>query len=300
MDEQAAMRQTPSQDVAPLEAAASDLAAAPAPVPRERRVPGQVGEPVVWALRLGLFIAVMVAWQLLTDLKIVSVFYISAPLRIASQFSEWVADGTIADNATTTLAEALLGWIIGSVLGCLAGFALGRWQLVQRVLEPFILSLTAIPRLALAPLFIIWFGLGIESKVALIVTVVFFVLLINTYAGTKSIDADLQLLSRALGSSRWQLTRFVEIPTCLPWIFAGLRLALAYSVAGAIVGEFVASERGLGNLIQRRGSLLDVTGQFAALVTLLIMVWVIDVIMTMVEKRLFRWRPGGQMHATGS
>jgi NitT/TauT family transport system permease protein len=287
MDEQAA--------AGPL--AASDETPAKPTSGQRRRVQGRTSEPVVWALRAALFIGTMIAWQLLTDWRIVSPFYISSPLRVGRQFFEWVADGTIADNATTTLTEAILGWIIGSVLGCLAGFTLGRWNLLQRVLEPFILSLTAIPRLAMAPLFIIWFGLGIESKVALIVTVVFFVLLINTYAGTKSIDADLQLLSRALGSSRWQITRYIEVPTCLPWIFAGLRLALAYSVAGAIVGEFVASERGLGNLIQRRGSLLDVSGQFAALVTLLIMVWIIDIVMTLVERRLFRWRPSGAMHA---
>jgi NitT/TauT family transport system permease protein len=252
---------------------------------------------LVVGLRVGLLLALLAIWQILSGLKIVNPFYISSPLAIASQFVAWVADGTIADNAGVTLTEALVGWVLGSVLGCLAGFALGRSALAQRVLEPYVVVLNAVPRLALAPLFIIWFGLGIESKIALIVTVVFFVLLINTYAGTQSVDADLQLLARALGSSRWQLTRYIEVPSCLPWIFAGLRLALAYGVAGAVVGEFVASERGLGNLIERRGGLLDVTGQFAALVVLLAMVWLVDLVMSAVERRLFRWRPGGSLQS---
>ncbi len=281
-----------------VEAVAAGLAAAGAgdDAPT-RRSSHQPSDATVMGLRIGLLVVILAAWQGLTAIGAIKAFYISSPLAIAQQFVEWVGDGTIADNAGVTLTEALAGWALGSVLGIVAGLALGRSRLAQRVLEPYIVMLNAIPRLALAPLFIIWFGLGIESKIALIVTVVFFVLLINTYAGAKSVDADLQVLSRALGSSRWQITRYIELPSCLPWIFAGLRLALAYGVAGAIVGEFVASERGLGNLIERRGGLLDVTGQFAALVVLLAMVWIVDVLMSMVERRLFRWRPGESMQS---
>jgi NitT/TauT family transport system permease protein len=249
----------------------------------------------LWALRIGAVVALLVLWEFLSRNRIVDPFFISSPSAIGAKFFRWLRNGTIADNLTVTLFETIFGWVVGSVAGAAAGFALARADLVHRVLEPFIDVINAVPRLALAPLFIVWFGIGVTSKVALVVSIVFFVLLVNTYAGATSVDRDFRLMARVMRASPWQITFYIVIPFCIPYVFAGLRLGLAYSASGAIVGEFVASESGLGSLLAREAGLLDMTGQLAALLALLIMVAVINFGMASLERRLLRWRPGSEL-----
>ena len=224
------------------------------------------------------------------SLGVLDPFFVSRPTDIARRVATWVAGGTLWPHLATTLEESLLGLLIGSALGISLGFWLGRSPLLARVLDPYIKMLNAVPRVVLAPLFLLWFGLGIWSKVALAVTLVFFVMFFNTYQGVR--DADRVLIDnvRMLGATERQLVRHVLVPSALTWIFSSLQTSLGFAMVGAVVGEYLGSTRGLGYVISQAEGTFDTTGVFAGMTVLAVVVVIVSAFVTRLERWLLRWK----------
>src|SRR5262249_51579808 len=210
--------------------------------------------------------------------------------HIAIRIFEWISSGSLWRHLLVTLEESLLGLLVGAALGIGLGFALARAPLAARVLDPYIKMLNAVPRVVLAPLFLLWFGLGIWSKVALAVTLVFFVMFFNTYQGVR--DASRVVIDnvRMLGASERQLTRHVLIPSALTWIFSSLQTSLGFAMVGAVVGEYLGAARGLGYVIAQAEGTFDTTGSFAGMTVLGSVVVIVSAGVTRLEKWLLRWK----------
>ncbi len=245
---------------------------------------------VVFAWQVSLALAIAAAWQLLVGLRVIDPFFVSRPSDIALRVGSWVATGMLWRHLAVTLEEALLGLLVGAALGIAAGFVLGRSPFVARVLDPFVTMLNAVPRVVLAPLFLLWFGLGIWSKVALAVTLVFFVMFFNTYRGVRDVDRTLVDNARMLGASERQLVRHVLVPSALTWIFSSLHTSLGFAMVGAVVGEYLGAARGLGYVISQAEGTFDTTGVFAGMVVLGVVVVVVGVGVSRLERRLLRWK----------
>jgi NitT/TauT family transport system permease protein len=255
-----------------------------------------VGKPAtarrryVFELQILLGLVLLGLWQWLATVKLLDPFFVSRPSAILTRIATWISAGTLWRHLATTLEEALLGLIIGSALGIALGFVFARSPLVAAVCDPYIKMLNAIPRVVVAPLFLLWFGLGIWSKVALSVTLVFFVMFFNTYQGVR--DASRVLIDnvRMLGASERQLMRHVLVPSALTWIFSSLQTSLGFAMVGAVVGEYLGATRGLGYVISQAEGTFDTTGVFAGMTVLAIVVVVISHGVTRLERWLFRWK----------
>jgi NitT/TauT family transport system permease protein len=246
------------------------------------------GDILAWRVLVG--VAWLALWQTLVSLKILDPFFVSRPTDIARRVTAWVVGGTLWRHLATTLEESLLGLIIGSAMGIALGFALGRSPVAARIFDPYITMLNAVPRVVLAPLFLLWFGLGIWSKVALAVTLVFFVMFYNTYQGVR--DADRVVIDnvRMLGATERQLVRHVLIPSALTWIFSSLQTSLGFAMVGAVVGEYLGSTRGLGYVISQAEGTFDTTGVFAGMTVLAVVVVIVSAGVTRLERWLLRWK----------
>ncbi len=244
---------------------------------------------------LGLQVACAVVfiggWQLLTSAGVLDTFFFSQPSKIASRVWEWLSTGTIYDDLWVTLQEAFLALVIGTALGLVIGFALARMRLLAAVLDPFIKILNAIPRVVLAPIFLLWFGLGIWSKVAFGVTLVFFIVFFNTYQGVREVNRVLVDNTRMLGAGERDLIRHVFLPSALSWIFSSLHVAVGFAIVGAVVGEYLGASKGVGFVIAQAEGTFDTTGVFAGIVVLSFFVVLVDILVNRVERRLLRWRP---------
>ncbi|TCT06168.1 ABC transporter permease [Aquabacter spiritensis] len=194
-------------------------------------------------------------------------------------------------NIATTLTEALLSFVLGSAFGIFAGAMVVEFKGVRRLALPYVIGLQSVPKVALAPLFVVWFGFGIESKVLLGVLLTFFPLLINTAAGLSSVERDRIELMASLKAKRWTTFRMVKFPSALPYVFAGLEMAAVYSILGAVVGEFVGGNSGLGVLILSRNAALDIAGSLAALVILAVMGIALQRAVAFARGRLLFWAP---------
>jgi NitT/TauT family transport system permease protein len=243
----------------------------------------------VW--RLVLIAVVGSSWEGVTALGWVRPFWVSSPSAIFLEIYEMFASGEVFLHAGVTLYETVLGFATGALGGILAGFALAYWERANRVLDPFIGALNSLPRVALAPLFILWFGIGMTSKVVLGFSLVVFILLINTYAGAKNVDRDLVIITRLLGGSDRLIMVKVVLPASIPWIFAGLRLGLAYALVGAVVGEVIVAQAGLGFLISRAAGVFNTAGVFAVLIVLMAISMLLNEAMLRAERKLLHWRP---------
>lgn len=228
-------------------------------------------------------------WELAADLHWINTFFTSRPSAILTTIIGWFADGTIYENVGVTLLEAALGFALGAVVGVPVGFLLARVRFLDDLTRPYIDVLNATPRMALVSLFVLWFGLGLSSKVALTFSVVVFVFIINTYAGVKGVEDDYIRTARLLGANRRQLETKVVLPASLPIIFAGVRLGVAYALSATIVAEIVAANVGLGFLIAQRTGVLDTAGALGATVVLMLIAWVVNMIPNRLEKSLSRW-----------
>ena len=240
--------------------------------------------------RAALAIALVGAWQAGTAIGALDPFFVSRPSDVAARVVTWLTSGSLWPHLIVTLQESLLGLVIGAALGVTIGFALARSPGAARVIEPFITMLNAVPRVVLAPLFLLWFGLGIWSKVALAVTLVFFVMFFNTYQGVR--DADRVIIDnvRMLGATERQLVRHVLIPSALSWIFSSLQTSLGFALVGAVVGEYLGATRGLGYVISQAEGTFDTTGVFAGMAVLSTVVVVVSASVSRVERWLLRWK----------
>ena len=240
--------------------------------------------------RIALGLAIVFAWEGGVRAGLIDPFFVSQPSAIAVRIGDWLASGFLWPHLGVTLQEAGLGLLIGGVIGTATGFALARWTTAARIVEPYIMMLNAVPRVLLAPLFLLWFGLGIWSKVALAVTLVFFVMFFNAYQGVRNAEAVLIANARMLGATERQLVRHVLLPSALSWIFSSLQTSLGFAIIGAVVGEYLGATRGLGYVISQAEGTFDTTGVFSGMVILSLVVVVISSGVSRVERWLLRWK----------
>ncbi|HSV22494.1 MAG TPA: ABC transporter permease [Xanthobacteraceae bacterium] len=218
-------------------------------------------------------------------------FFFSTPGDVAVRVVRLFASGAIWQHLWVTLVEAVLAFAIGSVGGVLIGFWFARRPMVAAVFDPYVKMINALPRVVLAPIFTLWFGLGIWSKVALGVTLVFFIVFFNVYQGVKEVSPTVLANARMLGMNDRALMRHVYWPSALSWMFSSLHTSVGFAVVGAVVGEYLGSAAGLGYLIQQAEGIFDVAGVFAGMLILAGFVIAIDGGVTSVERRLLAWRP---------
>jgi NitT/TauT family transport system permease protein len=240
--------------------------------------------------RLALAAFLLGAWELAVRHGNIDDFWVSRPSAIGHTLWEFFATGYIFPHLFVTLEEAMLGLVAGSVGGILLGFLLARFEFFGRVVNPFIFFLYSIPRIALAPLFVLWFGIGLSSKIFTIFVIVFFLLLVNTVTGIRNVDPHLIRGLKAMGATRLQIARMVTLPSTLVWILAGLQIAIPNSVIGAVIGEYVGATRGLGYVILFASSNLDTTTLLAAITVLGTISVAISRATSYLEARLMRWR----------
>ena len=230
-------------------------------------------------------------WHVLTVTNVLPPFFFSTPGDVFSRVVKWFAEGTIWRHLWITLVESVLAFVIGSAAGVLVGFWFARKPFLAAVLDPYVKMINALPRVVLAPIFALWLGLGIWSKVALGVTLVFFVVFFNVYQGVKEVSHTVLANARMLGMSERQLMRHVYWPSALSWMFSSLHTSVGFAVVGAVVGEYLGSAAGLGYLIQQAEGVFDVAGVFAGMFVLALFVVAIDGLVSVVERRLLVWRP---------
>ncbi len=235
-------------------------------------------------------IVLLAAWQYASG-RLIRESYVSKPTDIAVRLYELFATGEIWPSLKVTGTELALSYIIGVGLGLLLGYALGRSPRLARVVEPYVMAFYGIPKIALAPLFVIWFGIGIWSKVMLAGTMVFFLVFYNVYAGIRSIDREVVNLALVLGANERQLGRHIYLPAAAPFLLLGMRMAIPYAVIGVIVGEFTSSTAGLGLFINYASSTYDPASVFAGIFILLAFVMIMNALASRLERRLLRWRP---------
>ncbi len=252
--------------------------------------PGALRRSAVLAWQVVLGVAILSLWQGLVAMKLLDPFFVSRPSAIVARIATWVMSGSLWVHLATTLEESLLGLIVGSAIGIVLGFTLARSPIAAAICDPYIKMLNAVPRVVLAPLFLLWFGLGIWSKVALAVTLVFFVMFFNTYQGVR--DANRVLIDNVgmLGASERQLVRHVLVPSALTWIFSSLQTSLGFAMVGAVVGEYLGATRGLGYVISQAEGTFDTTGVFAGMTVLAVVVVIVSAGVTRLERWLLRWK----------
>jgi sulfonate transport system permease protein len=247
-------------------------------------------------LQILVAVIAVAAWYVLTTYPIfgriaLPPFFFSNPVDVTAQIVAWFATGVIWKHLWVTLEESILAFVIGSSGGVLVGFWFARQPVTAAVFDPYVKMANALPRVVLAPIFTLWLGLGIWSKVALGVTLVFFVVFFNVYQGVKEVSHTVLANARMLGMNERQLMRHVYWPSALSWMFSSLHTSVGFAVVGAVVGEYLGSAAGLGYLIQQAEGVFDVAGVFAGMFVLAAFVIVIDFIVTMIEQRLLAWRP---------
>jgi len=247
-----------------------------------------------WVLRLWqalLLVAVLLIWHIAALDRQVA-FFFGQPLNVAHIIWDWfVTQGDIYRHLGVTLTETLLAFVIGTIAGLGVGLWLGLARGASAVLDPYIKAMNSMPRVILAPIFGMWFGLGIWSKVALAVTLVFFIVFFNVYQGVREVSSTLLDNARMLGANRQQLLRHVYIPSATSWVFSSLHTSVGLAFVGAVVGEYLGSASGVGYLILQAEGTLDINTVFAGIVVLTVFALVLDAIVTLVEDRLLAWRP---------
>jgi sulfonate transport system permease protein len=246
------------------------------------------GRVLFWRIVVG--VVGVSLWEGLVAAKRLDPFFTSRPSAILTRVADWIASGMLWQHLATTVAESVLGLVVGAAIGITLGFALARSPMAAAIGDPYITMLNAVPRVVLAPLFLLWFGLGIWSKVALAVTLVFFVMFFNTYQGVRDADRVLVDNVRMLGASERQLVRHVLVPSALTWIFSSLHTSLGFAMVGAVVGEYLGATRGLGYVISQAEGTFDTTGVFAGMTVLAIVVVVASAAVTRLERWLLRWK----------
>ncbi len=250
-----------------------------------------------WIAVIGTFVVVVGGWEAVVRIADISAIVLPPPSLIAVKLYDGIVYGTFLPNLGYTLTETVLGFAIAAVLGITLGALVAEIRWVRRAVYPYIVAFQTVPKIALAPLLVIWFGFGMTSKVIVAVTVAFFPVIVNTIEGLQNTDHQRIDMIRAMGAGRFEAFRRVKLPSALPYIFAGLDAAIVLSLLGAVVGEFMGSRAGLGNQILIFNSVLDIAGSFAVLILLSIIGFLLHLILVMVQKRVVFWT---QVHAVSS
>jgi NitT/TauT family transport system permease protein len=234
-------------------------------------------------------VLILAAWQI--GSAIVGTYWLSSPWAMASRFAALIGNGELIRHASYTLLEAAVGTFVGGVPAVLLPLLLRRHPILVAILDPFMAGGYGAPKLAFAPLFILWFGIGIESKIALVASVVFFIVYFATLSGVRALDAKLVQMAQIAGASERQVVRHIVMPGAVPAIFAGFRIAVPYAIGAAVIAELISSNRGLGYLVQTGATNFDTTSVFAAILTATLMVLGTNWLMNTLEALLLKWRP---------
>ena len=252
--------------------------------------------------QLGLLAALFLFWHVMTKPGLVppfmfdndrqAAFFFGEPLKVASRIWAWfVTEADIYRHLAVTLVETLLAFGIGSVLGLAAGLWLALSPMASAILEPYVKALNSMPRIILAPIFAVWFGLGIASKVALGVTLVFFIVFFNVYQGVKEVSPVVLANARMLGANDRQLLRHVYLPSATSWVFSSLHTSVGLAFVGAVVGEYLGSSQGVGYLILQAEGTFDINTVMAGILVLTAFALVLDAAVGRIERRLMKWQP---------
>jgi NitT/TauT family transport system permease protein len=256
--------------------------------------------------RLALYHALLLGgifgfWYVMTEPGLITPFYFDDPTRAKFFFGQpqevfkriwnWFVGGSIYLHLGVTLIETLLAFAIGTLLGLLCGLWLALAPTASTLADPYIKAMNAMPRVILAPIFAVWFGLGITSKVVFGITLVFFIVFFNVYQGVKEVSPVVLANARMLGASGRQLLRYVYLPSATSWVFSSLHTSIGLAFVGAVVGEYLGSARGVGYLIHQAEGVFDIDTVFAGILVLTMFALVLDFVVTRVENRLLVWRP---------
>ena len=251
--------------------------------------------------QLALLVLIFALWQVLAQPDLLppvvwdnphrAAFFFGEPVKIFGVVWTWFSGGEIYQHLWVTLQETALAFVIGSAAGLAVGLWLGLSPSASAILDPYITAMNAMPRVVLAPIFMVWFGLGIWSKVALGVTLVFFIVFFNVYQGVKEVSPVVLNNTVMLGANRRQLLRYVYLPSATSWVFSSLHTAVGMAFVGAVVGEYLGSARGVGYLIQQAEGAFDINTVFAGILVLTAFALVLDFAVGRAEKRLLVWRP---------
>jgi len=243
-------------------------------------------------VQLTLFLALMTIWYGMTSLGILDPFFFGEPLEILQIIILWFAEGSIFPHLGITILETILAFIIGTIGGLGCGLWLGLARNASLIFDPYIKGFNAMPRVILAPIFAVWFGLGIWSKVCLGVTLVFFIVFFNVYHGVKQVNIDLISSARVMGASQRQLLKHIYLPSAMAWVFSSLHSAVGLAFVGAVIGEYLGSARGVGYLILQAEGVFDINSVFAGVMVLTACALLLDRFVTIIEKYFMRWQPG--------
>src|SRR4249920_1873581 len=263
-------------------------------------MPARISSSLRW-WQLGLFAALLVVWHVGTSPTLLppiyfdnpdkAAFFFGEPLRVFERIWIWFSTGFIYRHLWVTLLETLLAFVIGTALGLGMGLWLALAPTASALLDPYIKALNSMPRVILAPIFAVWFGLDIASKVALGVTLVFFIVFFNVYQGVREVSYTVVANARILGASDRQLLRHVYVPSAMSWVFASLHNSVGLAFVGAVVGEYLGSAEGVGYLIHQAEGVFDTNTVFAGILLLTAFALLLDWIVGTLEKRLMVWQP---------
>lgn len=247
-------------------------------------------------LQVLLGVGFITAWQLFSgdprtdSFVLIDSFYVSDPKTVGGVLWDWLITGELWFHTVRTLQEMLVGFGIGVVLGLITGFVLGTNDATSRVLNPYIVGVYSIPRLALVPLFVLWFGIGFTSKIAFVTMVVFFLVFFNTYNGVRDVSSDLVDIIRVMGATRFQLYRKVVLPAAMTWIVAGFQISVPYALVAAVTAEIISANRGLGYLLTLSANQFYVPGVFAAIVAMFAVSIVVNLLVILLDKKALVWK----------
>ena len=282
-------------------AAAPDVPGQPAP-PRRATVWQRITavDTGVQLARVGVLVAALALWTLAVERGWVLRLYAATPRQTWDQLVHLLGTGSFWSNLALTLQETLAGWVIGSALGLATGLVLGRWQRGAKVMDPYLTFMNATPKIALAPFFILWFGIGANSKIVLAAMIVFFIVQVPTQAAVALVLPDLELVVTTMGATELQKFRKVVLPGIMPAVFGALRLGAVYALLAVVLGEFIAAQRGLGQSLITATNQFNMATAFALLIVLAVLAVGINSLIGLVERRLLRWRTWEASAAVGS
>ena len=243
----------------------------------------------IWLWRLGLIAGLLLIWEFSAG-HLFNEFWSSRPSLIGQRLLALFASGEIWRHVDATVSEALLGLFLGAVVGTPIGIALAHYRRAAKIIDPFVMGLYGLPRVALAPMFILWFGISLFAKVMMSFSMVLFVFILNVTEGIRTVDPDMIDLMRTMRAPRSYIMRKVTIPSIFPWLIASFRIGIGLSLVGAVVGELIGANRGLGWYVVRAGGQLDTTGVFAGLFLLMLLAMIANQIIFMIEQRALYWR----------
>lgn len=243
-------------------------------------------------LRLAVLALFLLAWELATG-TLIDPFWLSKPSLIGAWIMKSLRSGELLGDLAVTFSSAAYGYVLGAIGGLVMGLVLAQSETVAEVLRPFILAVYGIPRIALAPVFVLWFGIGMYSKVMMAGTMTLLLVFFSTFDGIRAADAELRSVASVLGAGRWQLFRYVTVPNAMPWIISGLRISIPQALVASVMAEFIASTAGIGYRIMSTTNTLDTAGTMAGILILMVLVVGLNDILDRFESHVMRWRPPG-------